>query len=1198
MIRIYKQTDKKHILQSLVPKIDITNTNINDIQDAVDNDSNFNIGIVGPYGSGKSSVIQSYAKKCNKKLLYISLAILNEKNSMETDSDISDNESNSKLEERLEKAIVNQIIHQIDPASIPQSLLKSKKAKNYFLHVGFIFIGALLLLLNIPQSYECIINTMSNDEFINYSNLLSVIKANKIYVLIATIIYFLYLLYYLLKKFNFSSIIKLKSDLYELEANTNNHENNNDSYFDRYLDDIIYCISQSKCDAIVFEDIDRFNNQEIFIKLKEINHLLNNRHKFGKVILCKKINEYFTKKIPFIYAMNDDLFKSSDKTKFFDVVIPVLPYINGDNSAEKFNDFFGNNKEIKPDSVVLSILSHYITDMRLLKNIFNEYIIYIRTLSNKHFKQHDYNQLFSLIVYKNLYPTDFSNLQYSKGDLYKVIHSRATIIKEYEQRLIDEINKLEDEINKIDNEFIQNKHELDILYSYVTRSNQYYPMNPLVYSLKDNFFPLVNTYDNNYVYRLKLIEDKNNNKLSMLRKLLNEKNTQLQLIQIEKLSNLIVNVDDINKLFNHYEIEEGQLQLIRTLLVNNFINEDYKRYLSHFHNGNASVVDINFIKSVNAREIPKFEVELDNIEWILSKINPETLHNNYSILNYSLLYYILFNNKEDKLYFQILDLIGKYQGKYLFIIYFYTYCLDKELVTHKDLLNDLYVFNPQLIKDIFLGNIPITEEGCAVIYYYIIKNSDNMNIDNIYYDEDENIKNSISKYVSRNHAILQNTYIIKDSNWNYLKNFNIKFKNLNYIDNENLENGRLDNFLNYIVEEDLYEINQDNINYLVDNYLRLKANNDIKVKSNYEIYLNSLSGKPNMLKEYIVFLNKNQDDIKLTYSTDIEYLIINNEEVDKDDIITFLEKYKIIITDICKIRDDLWHDLLEKSLINHVWENIIVYYNKYQNDKTQKSSAEVHIKEFLLENQMENKLDTNKYQALFNLIIKDEIEHDKFLNIIQTFEQCNKIPLDITININNMQQLLQNNIFIPTKENFDICHKKYHTICHYFIQNNISLYIENINSHIIGMEQLEYITNLSNVDVDDLFRIINYYFTNNSYASYRNITINNKKLLEKIFRSELDKNIKISVFKNSIDIIIKTKNLLLNSLSLILDSSIYDKIIMLNKDKSTVLDLVQFNESNDILNLLVDRNILVKKEHSQYIELFASDDALKLLQKK
>lgn len=1176
-------------LESLASKPE-NNKNINmmvsALKNAVDNENNYNIGITGSYGSGKSSIIKSYEKNNNKNLLYISLAILNENDN----NDTNNSQDVSPLEERLEKAIVNQIVHQIDPKYIPQSFLKSKKEKNYFSNAVFMSIGILLLLLNIPASYNYIANIIP-DTF-----LLNLIEKLRGYLFVGLIAYVMILLYYIPKKYNFSSIVKIKSEFYEVEANTN--ENTNNSYFDKHLDDILYCISQSKCDAIVFEDIDRFNNQEIFIKLKEINNLLNNRHIFGKSNICKKI--------PFIYAMNDDLFKSSDKTKFFDVVIPVLPYINGDNSAETFDTLFKNKEKIKPDSVVLSILSHYITDMRLLKNIYNEYIIYIGTLDSKNkFQQHDYNQLFSLIVYKNLYPTDFSDLQFNKGSLYNLINARSKIVKEQRQNLVAQINKIEEEIKKIGNEHLKDIKELQTLFlrlpsSFIYRSNV---------TIKDYYQNVeienLTIKNNEYMEREKWLVDGKENKLKELQIQLNDSNNKLNNLSITKLSNIITSEIDIKQFVDvNDDINDNHLQFIRILLVNDFVNEDYKRYLSHFHQGNTSDKDKNFINSVYAKEQPKYDEELDNIEWIISKINPETLDNNFAVLNYSLLYYLLenYNNNElNKLYIKILELIENYRGKekYIFIIGFYTYCLDKELIKNKDLLNDLYKHKPELVSDIFLNNTTIAPKNYIAIYYSVIKNSNNIEIDNIYYNEDESIKKEISEYVSKSSMILTNDYIMKDD-YTYLENFNIKFENLNYINKENLEEGKLVNFLDYIFHKDLYEVNENNIDYLVNNYLKLKENEPVQDKSNYEIYLHNLYDKADVLNEFIKFLNLNTDDsIKFEYSKDIEKLIINNEKVSIDDVITFLEKYDIIIDDISIVRDELWNYLVEHSLIKPIWENIILFYDKFKDKKAEISKVVAVIIEFLLENQMQNKLNTNKNIELFKLIL-DNIEDDEFVNIIQNFEQSDNIPTDIPININNMKALLQNKIFAPTKENFDICYNKYRNIFHYFILNNIQLYIEYINSYIISKEQLEYIVNINSIDIDALFIIVYHYFSNNSYASYRDTKINNTALLEKIFTSELDNTIKIAVFKNNIDDITKTDSLLLYSLSHLLDNNLYNRIKKLfNQNyKSIRLSQEQFNGSNDILNLLIEKNILVKKEHSQHIELSISDDYLALFLKK
>lgn len=54
----------------------------------------------------------------------------------------------------------------------------------------------------------------------------------------------------------------------------------------------------------------------------------------------------------------------------------------------------------------------YIDDMRVLKNIFNEFVIYQQKLSAIDL---DPNKMLAMIIYKNIYPVDFSKLHITKG---------------------------------------------------------------------------------------------------------------------------------------------------------------------------------------------------------------------------------------------------------------------------------------------------------------------------------------------------------------------------------------------------------------------------------------------------------------------------------------------------------------------------------------------------------------------------------------------------------------------------------------------------------------------------------------------------------------------------------------------------------------------------------------------------------------
>ena len=140
-------------------------------------------------------------------------------------------------------------------------------------------------------------------------------------------------------------------------------KDSNESYFDKFMNDVIYLFINSGMDIIIFEDLDRFDDPTIYERLHEINSLVNRR------IGIKENN----RQLVFIYLIKDDTFKSKDRTKFFDMIIPIVPVIDSSNSFDKFLSIF-EKSEIKDDFDVQNLrkMSLYIDDMRLLKNINNE----------------------------------------------------------------------------------------------------------------------------------------------------------------------------------------------------------------------------------------------------------------------------------------------------------------------------------------------------------------------------------------------------------------------------------------------------------------------------------------------------------------------------------------------------------------------------------------------------------------------------------------------------------------------------------------------------------------------------------------------------------------------------------------------------------------------------------------------------------
>ena len=383
-------------------------TPINDIElkvyeDAInyvfENQDIKNVAISGAYSAGKSSVLESYKKKHSElKFLHISLAHFQSPDlEEETEyADQKDHEEKGRVKESvLEGKILNQLIHQIPSDKISQTNFRVKrKIKRSDIAKSTVIILMLVLMilyfvffkswgnyvLSLPDN---ILKTILSCTISQYSLLISGIILT---ILLGIVIYGLVKI-----QKNKNVFRKLNFQGNEIEI----FEESNDSYFDKYLNEVLYLFENAEVDAIVFEDMDRFNVNSIFERLREVNTLVN--------IRLQKDNK---KIIRFFYLLRDDIFVSKDRTKFFDYIIPVVPVLDSSNSYDQFLDLLKKGGILQLfDNNFLQGLSLYIDDMRLLKNIYNEFVIYYNRINTTEL---DCNKMLAMITYKNLFPRDFS----------------------------------------------------------------------------------------------------------------------------------------------------------------------------------------------------------------------------------------------------------------------------------------------------------------------------------------------------------------------------------------------------------------------------------------------------------------------------------------------------------------------------------------------------------------------------------------------------------------------------------------------------------------------------------------------------------------------------------------------------------------------------------------------------------------------
>ena len=389
---------KPNDFQDLTPIDDADLTGYKEALDRAFNDDKIkNIAITGSYGSGKSSILNTYKKDSKLKFIHISFLHFKECDKDDINTCKNDEENNiadKKIrEEILERKTIIHIITQIPSKYIPDTNFNIRG------NIGFIraFFKALFNFLVISSLIYIIIFLVKN---IIPSSISNDLEINPILLMLSFIFIIAYLtiFFYKLNNKRVSGSIKFNNLEFNMDK-SNDKSSKYDSFCDNYLDEILYIFENCKINVIVFEDIDRFEMRVIFERLREINILLNER--------LKKKN----KVIIFCYLVRDDIFSSVDRVKFFDFIIPVIPVMNGSNIYEIFSIYF---IKFNINNYLIKEVCKYISDIRMLKNIYNEFLIYNKKV-NKYINP-DYNQILSIVIYKNLFPKDFNDFNLNKYD--------------------------------------------------------------------------------------------------------------------------------------------------------------------------------------------------------------------------------------------------------------------------------------------------------------------------------------------------------------------------------------------------------------------------------------------------------------------------------------------------------------------------------------------------------------------------------------------------------------------------------------------------------------------------------------------------------------------------------------------------------------------------------------------------------------
>ncbi|MFB1296578.1 hypothetical protein ACAG24_013760 [Mycobacterium sp. pW049] len=376
------------------------------LEAAVGDTHNRNIALSGRYGTGKSSVLDRFEELRKSSTLRLAISTL------------APGTDGTTLTNRIQKEILKQLVYSAGPQTLRHSRFRrrgplSNKRAIAESTLFVIVIGSLLSLLGLLPTKVATIAEQS--PFARIAVWLA------IFVFLVAACAALRIITH--NRFVVSDVSAAGATL-KLSAPTN-------TYFDEYLDEIVFFFDQEPIDFVLFEDLDRFDDPQIFQALRELNTLLNNTPR-------RRQKTARAEPLRFIYAVRDSLFERigektdkqsgdaarietvrANRTKFFDVVIPVVPFISHRTAREHLQELLDTSGIAGVDLALIQLVARHVTDMRLLLNIHNEYLVFAERLleSDKVAPALSASKLFALIAYKNFHLEDFEKIPRRTSDL-------------------------------------------------------------------------------------------------------------------------------------------------------------------------------------------------------------------------------------------------------------------------------------------------------------------------------------------------------------------------------------------------------------------------------------------------------------------------------------------------------------------------------------------------------------------------------------------------------------------------------------------------------------------------------------------------------------------------------------------------------------------------------------------------------------
>lgn len=982
-----------------------------------------NIALTGPYGSGKSSILETLLTTLPKerKPLHISLATLrvddaadeldksshsskerneesdkSSRNSKEREESDKPSRSSKEREEaeealnrKIEYSILQQLIYHEEVNIVPNSRFRrilhipAEKLKQYsFGVIGFI----LAFFIAFEPSWARIESLYS---WLNWG------QWNVIPDIIA-VLYMLAVVGLVVRKLipNYAN-----SKLYKLNLKDASIELNEDtSIFNRHLDEILYFFQATEYDIVIIEDLDRFCTSKIFLKLRELNFLLNESNAIGRHIV-------------FLYAVKDDIFKDEERTKFFDYISIVIPVINPSNSKAKlksalaergFSDGFPDND--------LSEIAFFIQDMRILKNIANEFAQYYKLLSKKN-AHLDKIKLLAMIVYKNYYPQDFALLHRCQGKVYQCLSKKADFIK----LALKEVEKKKAELADLKRRKEENAHlqEIDLRtllleklrsqfpygLSHILLENEYRTLSEIAADSKlfeelmeqtsiDYMF-----HNSNYGRSIEINTDVPKKEMDYDSRLEAIRTTPQQLIDKEQSlasQEMEIRSYTLQDLLSRLDLQECEeytkieLSPIMDLFLRfGYLNEEYYDYISYFYEGMITLNDHDLLLSIKRKIVQPPATRIEKIENFYKELQPY-MFKHKAILNNDLVDYIATN--KSKRFEQIMEVIEKKDVPLEFLAQYYL--LGKE---HKKVFEHFIKWGKEKSWDIIVKHQNETERA---------------QLQEAWLRFSGGIVTAPQDWLNKNFLFIESHYLKIGLERSLELCSQSKFEEIS---------SSIGDLIDCIIECCAYTINAHNLRVIV-MYLTKESVEVEKINYSWCLKTNN--------SDFIQYVNDNLEECLKLFSDECKkenekaiLALLNSKEITPEFKEQYLNGQENKLPDYNGIEEEEGLKLATQLfLIEPTWENIVWYFKKRNGLTSELSSYILHYEEKLSELTASSQEDM---QDLFESIaICSDIPTTVLSELLKAFSANHLDGIDVSdLDNKRLRLLLENGKFPFTDEN-------------------------------------------------------------------------------------------------------------------------------------------------------------------------------------